>query len=265
MQMNCQQAEELITALVDNELSDSERGEIAAHFGACPNCRLRYEQELALKRQLRAAGDAIHAPAKLRERIVHDRRIFSGAPASETQPAWRAAPFFRPAAAAALIVLVLIPVLYWTRPSEPPIAIAAIRAHEKILKGELSVVRSGNLEEIKARLSESVEGAFRPMAYDLTSLKKKAVAGAPLEWNGRKVLATIYEGAGPSITCYTFPGTEADAPAGAEAFYDEGKKINFYTYSRDGINLVFHREEKLICILVSSLPVHELLAIARKS
>jgi anti-sigma factor RsiW len=265
MQMNCQQAEELITALADNELSDSEHSEIAAHLGACGDCRLRYERELALKRQLRRAGDAIHAPAKLRERMLHDRRIFPGAGASERRSTWRTGPFFTPALAAALFVLMLLPVLYWTRSSDSPVAIAAIRTHERILKGEFPVVRGGSPEEIKSRLSETVGGAFAPMTYDLSSIKTKAVAGAALDWNGQKVLATIYQGAGPSITCYTFPGIEADAPAGAKAFYDENKKINFYTYSRDGINLVWHREGKLICILVSSLPAPELLAVARKS
>ncbi|MGH7766705.1 MAG: hypothetical protein ACREQP_04565, partial [Candidatus Binatia bacterium] len=88
-------------------------------------------------------------------------------------------------------------------------------------------------------------------------------AGTVREVNGRKVLVTIYEGAGLTLTCYTFIGTEADAPPAADLVYDPEKKINFYAYSRDGVNALLHREGNLICILISTIPVPELLALAR--
>jgi anti-sigma factor RsiW len=257
--MNCREAEEFITALADNELSDSERVDIAEHLHSCSVCRVRHQQELALKSELRKAGDAIRAPARLKEKILHDRRIPSAVPSVFAHR------FFRPELIAALVVLLLLPALYLMRPTGQPVALTALRTHEKILKGELSVISSGSPEALRGRLSESVGGAFAPMTYDLLSIKRAATAGAVLDWNGRKALVMIYQGDGPSITCYTFPGTEADAPPGAEVLYDPNRKTNFYAYSHNGMNLVFHREGKLICILVSSLPMPELLAIARKS
>jgi len=259
MEMNCQRAEELITALADHELSELEREDIAAHLRDCSGCRLRYQQELALKSELRTVRDATRAPARLREKILHDRRIFSPAP---TGLAHR---FLRPALIAAPLVLLLLPLLYFMGPAGQPIALIAIRTHEKIVKGELFVASGGSPQEIKARLSESVGDAFAPMTYDLSAIKMTAVAGAPLEWHGRKILATIYQGGGATITCYTFPGGDRDVPPKVDVFYDPDKKAEFYLYSRDGINLVFHREGKLICILVSRLPMPELLGIARKS
>lgn len=257
--MNCRDAEELITALADNELSESERGDIAEHLLTCSGCRVRHQQELALKTELRKATDTIRAPARLREKILHDQRIPPAAPIASAHR------FFRPQLIAALVVLLLLPALYLMRPSSQPIVLTALRTHEKILKNELSLVGSGSPEALRARLSESVGGAFAPMTYDLSSIRKAATAGALVDWNGRKVLVMIYQGDGPSITCYTFPGTEADAPSGAEGLYDPDRKTYFYAYSHNGMNLVFHREGKLICILVSSLPMPELLAIARKS
>ena len=80
---------------------------------------------------------------------------------------------------------------------------------------------------------------------------------------GRKIIVALYEGTAPSLTCYTFLGTERDVPKGATLFADPEKKINFYTFSHQGVNGVMHREGELICILVSEIPLAELLALAR--
>ena len=41
--MTCQEANELITALVDNELSNLERQEIENHLESCSNCENIYQ------------------------------------------------------------------------------------------------------------------------------------------------------------------------------------------------------------------------------
>src|SRR5918994_2827176 len=74
--INCEQAQELITALVDQELDQAERSALEAHLEECSGCRLAFEEELALKRKIRQAGERMHAPALLRNRILSDRRIF---------------------------------------------------------------------------------------------------------------------------------------------------------------------------------------------
>jgi hypothetical protein len=40
--------------------------------------------------------------------------------------------------------------------------------------------------------------------------------------------------------------------------------MNFYAFSRAGINAVLHREGDVICILASEMPMDELLALARE-
>jgi predicted anti-sigma-YlaC factor YlaD len=42
MQMKCEEAAELITALVDNEVSALERAAIEAHLKNCSSCELLY-------------------------------------------------------------------------------------------------------------------------------------------------------------------------------------------------------------------------------
>jgi hypothetical protein len=81
--------------------------------------------------------------------------------------------------------------------------------------------------------------------------------------NGRKVLVTVYSGAGSSVTCFTFLGTERDAPGDVTVFFDQNRNVNFYTFSKGKYNAVLHREGDVICLLVSTMPAQELLPMVR--
>ncbi len=264
--MRCDEAQELITALVDNELSHQERPSIEGHLKHCPKCRFICEQERGLKRETRSAGASVSAPADLREKILSNRRIFpEGAKSPKVwkgllRPAW---PILRPSFALTLLVLLVLPILYLLIPTKQSIPLSAIETHRKIVEGTISFVKVGSQQVVKEQLTRSVGGSFAPMGYDLSMMSLQAVGGMVQEVGGRTILVAIYEGKALSLTCYTFLGTEEDAPAEADLFFDPEKKINFYTFSRGDVNGVFHREGKVICILVSKMPMGDLLALAR--
>jgi len=262
--MKCEEAQELITALVDNELSDPERSSIESHLKDCPRCESIYGQERALKREIGRAGASFTAPADLREKILTDRRIFP----ERSRPGWKgwvwsARPLLRPAFVLSLLILLVLPTLYLMRPSGQSISLTALETHEKIVGGTITFVKAGDQETVKEQLARSAGGSFAPMGYDLSMMSLQAVGGTVQEVGGRKILVTIYEGKVPSLTCYTFAGTEKDAPPEASRFFDPEKKITFYTFSRGDVNGVLHREGELICILVSKMAMADLLALAR--
>jgi len=89
------------------------------------------------------------------------------------------------------------------------------------------------------------------------------VAGLVREIQGRKILVAIYQGPGGTLFCYTFFGSEKDAPPNSAKFFDTAKRINFYAFSRGAVNAVFHREGDIICVLASEIPMNELLALAK--
>jgi anti-sigma factor RsiW len=264
--MKCEEAQELITALVDKQVFDEERSSIESHIKDCQRCQFIYEQEQALKREIGAAGARLHAPAELRSKILSDRRIFPGPERSSGSwterifPAW---PFPRPALALALAVVLILPVLYFTRTPSEPISLAALEIHKKIIGGEVSVRKASNPDELRKWQIRAVNGEFAPMEYDLSSMNMLPAGGVVEEINGRKMLVTVYAGNGLSVTCFTFLGTEEDAPKGVTVFFDNAKRIKFYTFSKDGFNAVLHREGNVICILVSKIPMDDLLAIVR--
>lgn len=264
--MTCEEAQELITALVDNELSGLERSSLEGHLKECPRCQTAYQEETALKRDIRRAGTTLSAPAALRQRILSDRRLFPERGRKTEGWVWLVWPArlaSRPAFVAALLVLVIVPALYLMRPAPQPISLTALDTHDRILRGDISLIRAESQEELRAQLYRSVEGRFAPMGYDLSMMNLRPVAGVVQDVKGRKILVTVYDGGGLTLTCYTFQGSEKDSPAGAEFFFDPEKKINFYTFSRKGVNGVLHREGGVICILVSKMPMQDLLDLAR--
>jgi hypothetical protein len=120
-----------------------------------------------------------------------------------------------------------------------------------------------NATALREYLTHAVDGKFGPMARDLSMMGLYPVGGTVREINGRKVILAVFEGTGPTVICYTFAGTENDAPDNAQVFVDAGTKINFYTFSNGEFNAVMHREGDLICIFTSAMPMPQLLALAR--
>jgi hypothetical protein len=265
--MNCAQAQELITALVDNELDPGVRPALEAHIDECSGCRLGFEEELALKRKVRVAGERMHAPAQLRSRILSDRRIFPEKRRSARQwlkDLWPASPVYRTAIALSFLILLILPTYYLSNRVSPPVGLAAIETYDSFRRGDLPFDRTSNSDEIVGRLTQAVDGRFHPMGYDLSAMNMIPVAGVVRQIDGRKILVAIYQGEGGSLLCYTFLGSEGDAPPNAAKFFDPDKKTNFYAFSRAGINAVLHREGDVICILASEMPMDELLALARE-
>ena len=262
--MKCEDLQELITALVDNEVSDQERSLVERHLRDCPRCQFVYEQELVLKRETRAAGARLGAPTELRRKILSDQSIFS---ATERSPkSWRGRiqpllPLHRPALALVLIILIIFPVLYLIQTQSEPLSLAAFQIQREIAAGNVPLRETSNQADLWNWLTRSVDGKFAPMEYDLSSRHLQPVGGTVQEIDGRKVLVIVYAGKDLSVTCFTFIGTERDVPKNATIFFDSGKKIKFYAFSRDEFHAVLHREGNLICIVVSKMPVHELLAI----
>jgi anti-sigma factor RsiW len=266
--MRCEEAQELITALVDNELSQKERQSIETHLTECQRCQFIYKEEEALKRQIRLASAKVSAPAGLREKILSDRRIFPerrGASGFWKGLLWPQRTTLLPTLVVAtlIIIILLLPTIYLMRPGGEPISLSAVQTHQKILTGDIALAKATSQEELKERLVRSVEARFGPMGYDLSMMGLQAVSGLVQEAGGRKMLVTIYEGKGLTLSCFTFLGTENDAPPNAALFFDPEKKMNFYSFSNGRINGVMHREGDVICILVSEMPMQDLLALAR--
>ncbi len=265
--MTCDEAQELITALVDQELREPERMTLQSHLQQCARCRMSVEQERALKIQIRAVGDRLHAPIQLRNRILSEQRKLR-----EQDPSvggwqsyiWPIEYIRRPAFALAVILVLALAVYYLAiAPTGQPIAHAAVESYALFVKGDLPLIRANRFEDLEEQLTRAVDGRFKPMGYDLSAMNLHPVAGAVREWQGRKVLVAIYQGEGGSLLCYTFLASDHDAPPDAARFFHADKNISFYAFSANGVNAVLHRVGNVTCILVSEMPMEDLLALVK--
>jgi hypothetical protein len=157
----------------------------------------------------------------------------------------------------------ILPVWYLMTNAVSSVPLAALRMHSRIVEGAIPIARAQEPEEIERRLLHYEHAPFTPVGHELPASNLKAVGGAVRTVHGREVTVTVYKGEAPSVTCYLFLGTEKEAPATAGAFFDSEKRVHFYTFSGEGVNAVLHRDGDFICILVSSMPLQDLLAIAR--
>ena len=264
--MKCEQAEELISALIDDELSDPERSSIEGHLKDCPTCQRAYEWGRVLNREMRTVSASVVAPVDLRQRILSDQRTTrkegkysNGA----SKLILHLQPFLRPAFASALLVILLLSIIFLMQRPSQPISLAALQSRAKIDKGEIPLQKATNTDELHDWLRRAVDGKFGPMGYDFSPLGVRPIGGTVQEVEGRQILVAVFGGNGLSITCFTFLGTEEDAPKNATVFFDREKRMRFYSFSRDGIHAVLHREDNIICMLTSNMPPEELLSVVR--
>jgi anti-sigma factor RsiW len=263
--MRCDEAQELITGLVDGELTVTERVATEEHLAECHNCRAQFERETALKCDMKLAASAVVVPQTLREKIERHRgelrspmRSTKGVSVFE----WLAALRLRPVYGFAFAALIVAALLLQWRPNED-IPTTALAIHENIVSGKTTLVRVNDAAQLRKKLTLAVNDRFGPIALDLSMIKLYPVAGFVERIDDRDILVTVYEGEGATITCFTLLGGEADAPQDSERVFDPDRNINFYAFSRGKVNGVIHREGQVICLLVSKMALPDLLTVAR--
>ena len=263
--MLCDDAQELITALIDGELAADEQLAIEAHLKICETCRGAFTAERRLKQQIKLAGGDVVAPALLRQAIqarVAGQRARAGAASGRGVWRWLGGFGWRPVFAAAILILTLAGLIY-TRWPEENIGVAALETHASILGGKMLLAPADNPNALRDQLARAVGGRFRPVALDLSMMKLYPISGFVQRIGDRDVLVTVYQGDGPAVTCFTFLGSEADAPAGSERFYDADMQVNFFSFTSGDLNGLLHRQAGVICVLVSKMPAADLLALIR--
>jgi len=261
--MNCAEAQELITGFVDNELSVEERGGLELHLRECDACRAARAIEADLRKLTRRAAGALNASPDLKQNLSTLLDHASRRTPRQASLHWWNSARWQFAFVAAVLVLIVLPFLYFGREPEKSLAPEFFEIHRKALGGQMVFIEAKGSEDLVRRLEQATDGRFRPMGYDLSMLKLQPARGAVSEIGGRKVLVVVYRGEGQELTCLTFLGTDQDAPRAANLFFDPEKKINFHTFSDQGLNAVLHNENGVICVLISALPMQELLEAAR--
>jgi anti-sigma factor RsiW len=203
--MNCRDALELVHGYIDGELDLVKSLEIEQHLGACPACKVQYDQVREIGSGIRARAVYHAAPPALRARIAAalPREPGSGA---------RAWGWGGMAAALALVTLLGLGFgLALLQPgAEERLAREVVAGHVRSLMADhLTDIASSDQHTVKPWIAGKLD--FSPPVMDLAA-QGYALAGGRLDYLGeRGVMALVYRRHGHVINLFAWPqAPEAD-------------------------------------------------------
>ena len=253
--MDCQDAEKLLHAYVDDELDVTRSLEMDEHLRDCAGCAQAYADLQALRKTLQSDASYFRAPSALQKRIQASVRNPSRAGTSPRVSARLGL------AVAASLVLGLI--AGWSlrsvqssRPATAFLAQALVASHvrSQMLSNHLVDVRSSDQHQIKPFFEGKVDFAL-PVAPDLKDQDFQLI-GARLDYlDNRAVAVLVYKRREHLINLYIWPSTPGAETLGAEAVIQE--------VTRQGYHLLRWTQSDMTYWAVSNLNERELQAFAR--
>lgn len=262
--MNCRETQELKHAYADGELDLLRSLEIEQHLNGCGACSHAYQNVSELSGALKTAGLYFTAPADLKERVQASLRAQMPVAANGQMPStslasprrrfaeptgrrpWYARPWLNlaiPAAAVALIALLLVPMLVRT-PAENRLAMEVTSSHVRsLMANHLTDVASSDRHTVKPWFDGKVD--FAPAVIDLAERGFPLVGGRLDYLENRSVAALVYQRNKHFINLFIWPAANETAVP---------EKI----MARQGYNLIRWNASGMIYWAVSDLNRGEL-------
>lgn len=259
--MPCQETQELITGFVDDQISVRERAELEQHLETCAACRNAVALEQRTKSRIHEAGRRLEAPRELHAAL---ERQYGAQPGSlwsrvKTWSQWG----LRPVPVMALVVVIAISLAFFMTNDRRAVPMETLAIHRAVISGNVDYAKAETPESVAQQLSRAVGERFAPPVYDLGQFGLHTAGGFRQELHDRDVLVTVYRGNTDTLTCHTFVGDERDIPEASQLVYDPLDGRKYFTFSDGDVNGVLQRYGDELCVLVSKLPMDELLQVAR--
>jgi anti-sigma factor RsiW len=244
--MHCDEAQQLISASIDGEVSNASADELREHTAACAACAGVQVDFRRLSQQLRSAGREI-LPARLESRVRLALSNAAGEQRASAPSAPRARPWLRQLAAIAAVCLIAVfSTFVATRhfDGETRIEHDVLSAHlRSLLQDKPIQVASGDPHSVKPWFNGRVE--FSPEVKD-PSAEGFPLVGARLDYiDGRRVAALVYKRRDHVVNVFVWPSNNPN---------DAAPRLR----SVNGINLLTWRHSGLIYWAASDLNGTEL-------
>jgi anti-sigma factor RsiW len=220
--MNCRDALDLVHGYIDGELDLVKSLEIEQHLGACPACKVKYDQVRELGSGVRAHALYHAAPPALRARVAAalPREHGSGA---------RTWGWGGMAAALALFTLLGLGFgLVLLQPgADERLAREVVAAHVRSLMADhLTDIASSDQHTVKPWIAGKLD--FSPPVEDLAT-QGYALAGGRLDYLGeRGVMALVYRRHAHVINLFVWPRAP-EADSGVRSDSSQGYNVAHFT------------------------------------
>jgi anti-sigma factor RsiW len=229
--MDCKNTQTLIAGYLDHELDPVRSLEIEDHLHACAVCSQVYENHQVLSKGLRTGSVYFKAPADLQKRV---QRSVRQAAKAESPPRWLSWSWVRmaaPMAAAAIVLLALVPFLRGPS-TEEILTREVVSSHVRsLMANHITDVSSSDQHTVKPWFNDKVD--FSPPVVDLASKGFPLVGGRLDYLNNRPVAAMIYRRDKHLINLFVWP-SDKSAPAEIARVTRQGYHI--FHWSRSGMN-----------------------------
>jgi anti-sigma factor RsiW len=250
--MDCKEACELLPAQVDKELGVSESMALERHLEACPECRARFAEQVALAAAMRKHATYFAAPEGLASRIQAALpRNNARRPAPPARPRVWAWGWWNAGVGIAFAALVASNVvLYRALPSaNEQLADAALASHVRSLMGNHATdVVSSDQHTVKPWFDGKLD--FSPPVVDLAAQGFPLTGGRLDYLDNRPVAALVYRHRLHVINLYVWPAAD-------------GRDSAVQSVSRQGYTLMHWQRGGMMFWAVSDLAVPELQEFAR--
>ena len=224
--MNCRDALDLVHGYIDGELDLVKSLEIEQHLGACPACKVQYDQVRELGSGIRAHAVYHAAPPALRTRV---------AAALPREPGSGARAWGWGGMAAALALFTLLGLGFGLALLQPGVeerlAREVVAGHVRSLMADhLTDIASSDQHTVKPWIAGKLD--FSPPVEDLAA-QGYALAGGRLDYLGeRRVMALVYRRRGHVINLFVWPQAP-EADSGVR--FDSRQGYNVAHFTRAGM------------------------------
>jgi len=203
--MDCKEAAKLIDGYTDGELDLVRNLEVERHLQECAHCSQESQSHQALRDRIKASAPYFKAPEELQRRLQLSIRKAAKSEAAGHMLRNRWVSLAAPLAAAAIVVLALVPLLKGP-PAEEFLAREVLAGHVRSLMADhLSDVASSDRHTVKPWFNGKLD--FSPAVVDLAQEGFPLVGGRLDYLNNRPVAALIYHRQKHVINLFIWPAT----------------------------------------------------------
>jgi anti-sigma factor RsiW len=208
--MQCREAHEALSSLIDGENAADQQQAAAAHVAACPLCTERTSEYRRMGEQLRTMGRVATPPDlsdRIRARLAEER----GSANDNARFEWRQ---FSRQAAALTIVAGLSGLIGWqlsdSAAQKRSVERDVVSAHARSLLQESAVqVASSESHTVKPWFNGRIE--FAPTVKDLTAEGFPLIGGRLDLVDGRRTATLVYKRRAHIINVFMWPAASSEA------------------------------------------------------
>lgn len=248
---NCDDIQGRLTLYLDNELQGTEHAAVEAHLSECESCAAIFARELNFLNTVRESGKLYAAPPELRAKVQKILR-----PGRRSSFTWMAA-------AAAVLVVLLLPVVAWRlvkRADEPEngpacsFALLAAETHLRHMRGQLPLeVESQDPQQISSWFVNKVNFSVKLPNYQESSGQEKlyVLEGGRLVGFKNDYAAYVAYQMKERPISLVITSESAVQPTGGEVIAAGGLKFHYNAI--DGLKVLTWTDRGLTYALVSDL------------